>query len=120
MWFAGDGERVRLSHTRNRQRNRNLEHDPRVSLRIQDPENPYRTLEVRGLVESMVPDAEAAFYQSLQQRYDFVVPVFDADVPVVITVAPSSFVAADGGLAQREADDLTDLIKGRPADDASD
>ncbi len=99
---------------------RNLEHDPRVSLHIQDPENPYRTLEVRGLVESMVPDAEAAFYQSLQQRYDFVVPVFDADVPVVITVAPSSFVAADGGLAQREADDLTDLIKGHPADDASD
>jgi PPOX class probable F420-dependent enzyme len=120
MWFAWDGERVRFSHTRNRQKYRNLESDPRVSFHVQDPQNPYRTLEVRGLVESMVPDAEAVFYQSLQQRYDFVVPVVDADVRVIVTIAPSSFVAVDGGLTQKETRDLTDLIKGHVANDSSD
>jgi PPOX class probable F420-dependent enzyme len=120
MWFAWDGERVRFSHTRNRQKYRNLENDPRVSFHIQDPDNPYRTLEVRGRVESMVPDAEAAFYRSLQQRYDFVVPVFDADVRVVITIAPTTFVAVDGGLTQKEIHDLTELIERRAANDFSD
>lgn len=68
----------------------------------------------------MVPDAEAAFYQSLQKRYDFVVPVFDADVRVVITIAPKSFVAVDGGLTQKEIHDLTELIERRAANDSSD
>jgi PPOX class probable F420-dependent enzyme len=40
MWFAWDGERVRFSHTRNRQKYRNLENDPRVSLHVVDPAHP--------------------------------------------------------------------------------
>jgi hypothetical protein len=39
-------------------------------------------------------------------------PVFDADVRVIITIAPTSFVAVDGGLTQKELHDLTDLING--------
>jgi PPOX class probable F420-dependent enzyme len=118
MWFAWDGSRVRFSHTRNRQKYRNLERDPRISFHVQDPENPYRTLEVRGEVESMVPDAEASFYQSLQRRYDMVTPVFDADDRVVITMAPMSFVAVDGGLTPTETRDLTELIKRATASDS--
>ena len=110
MWFAWDGQRARFSHTRNRQKYRNLENDPRVSFHVQDPDNPYRTLEVRGRVESMVPDTQAVFYRSLQKRYGFVAPVFDTDIRVVITIAPSSFVAVDAGLTQKELYDLTDLI----------
>jgi PPOX class probable F420-dependent enzyme len=119
MWFAWDGKRVRFSHTRNRQKYRNLENDPRISFHVQDPDNSYRTLEVRGRVESMLPDAEAVFYKSLQKRHDFVTPVFDADVRVIITIAPRSFVAVDGGLTQKEADNLTDLITRRAASDSS-
>jgi PPOX class probable F420-dependent enzyme len=118
MWFAWDGERVRFSHTRSRQKYRNLENDPRLSFHVQDPDNPYRALEVRGRVESMVPDAGTAFYRSLQKRYDFVTPVFDADVRVIITIAPMSFVAVDGGLTQKEIHDLTDLMKKRAANDS--
>jgi PPOX class probable F420-dependent enzyme len=110
MWFSWDGQRVRFSHTRKRQKYRNLENDPRVSFHVQDPDNPYRTLEVRGRVESMVPDTQAVFYRSLQKRYDFVVPVFDADIRIIITIAPTSFVAVDAGLTQKELSDLTDVI----------
>src|SRR6266704_3438678 len=112
MWFGWDGERVRFSHTRNRQKYRNLENDPRVSFHVQDPDNPYRTLEVRGRVESMIPDAEAAFYRSLQERYDFVAPVCDADIRGAIAIVPVSFVAVDAGLTQKEIRDLTDLMEG--------
>jgi len=58
----------------------------------------------------MEPDPEAVFYRSLQERYGFVVPVFDADVRVVIVVEPTSFVAVDGGLPPSEAVALTELL----------
>jgi len=108
MWFAWDGRRARFSHTHARQKIRNLAHEPRVSFHLVDPDNPYRTLEVRGRVESIDPDPDAAFYRTLQQRYDFVTPVFDADDRVVITVTPTSFVAVDGGLTAKELAALTD------------
>jgi PPOX class probable F420-dependent enzyme len=108
MWFAWDGRRARFSHTRTRQKIRNLAHEPRVSFHLVDPDNPYRTLEVRGRVESIEPDPGAAFYLTLQQRYGFVAPVFDADERVVITVAPTSFVAVDGGLTTKEIAALTE------------
>jgi PPOX class probable F420-dependent enzyme len=110
MWFAWDGERARFSHTRTRQKVRNLAHEPRVSFHLVDPDNPYRTLEVRGRVESIDADVDATFYRSLQARYDMVVPVFDADVRVVITVAPTSFVAVDGGLTEKEMIALTERL----------
>ena len=75
---------------------------------MQDPDNPYRTLEVRGIVESIETDVDAVFYQSLQRRYDFVTEVFDADIRIVITVRPTSFVAVDGGLTPSELRALTE------------
>jgi len=110
MWFAWDGERARFSHTRTRQKVRNLAHEPRVSFHLVDPDNPYRTLEVRGRVESIDDDPDASFYRSLQQRYDVVVPVFDADVRVVIIIVPTSFVAVDAGLTDKEMTALTERV----------
>jgi len=111
MWFDWDGSRVRFSHTSTRQKYRNLLADGRVSFHVQDPENAYRTLEVRGRVESMKPDEDATFYRKLQQRYDSNVPVLDADVRVVIVVEPTSFVAVFGGLTKIETDALTALLE---------
>jgi len=111
MWFAWDGRRVRFSHTSTRQKYRNLLFDGRVSFHVQDPENPYRTLEVRGLVESMEPDPDVEFYRELQQRYGSDVPVIDADVRVVIVVEPTSYVAVFGGLTGSETVALTALLE---------
>jgi len=77
---------------------------------VQDAENPYRTLQVRGTVESIETDVDAAFYQSLQRRYDFVTDVFDADIRVVVTVRPTSFVAVDGGVTSTELQALTEQL----------
>jgi PPOX class probable F420-dependent enzyme len=98
MWFAWDGSRLRLTHTKTRQKFANLEKEPRVALSIADPNDQYRFLEVRGVVESITDDdATASFYKSLQSRYGMDYPVPDADVRVIITIRPETFVAVKNG-----------------------
>ncbi|GIG20844.1 PPOX class F420-dependent enzyme [Cellulomonas chitinilytica] len=93
MWFVRDGDVLRFTHTTTRQKYRNLLADPRVALSIHDPENPYRSLEVRGVVESIEPDDEdASFYRSLMTRYGTSYDPPDAPVRVILTMRPTAFV----------------------------
>jgi PPOX class probable F420-dependent enzyme len=94
MWYAWDGEVLRMTHTKTRQKFRNFAHQPKLALSVADPDNPYRYLEVRGTVESIEDDdVEASFYQSLQQRYGQPIPIKDAPIRVILTIRPESFVA---------------------------
>jgi PPOX class probable F420-dependent enzyme len=103
MWFVWDGDRIKLTHTRSRQKFRNIRHEPRVALSMADPENPYRFIEVRGVVERIDDDdAEASFYQSLQHRYGQVYKISDAAERVIITIRPEVFVTVLGGTARRD------------------
>lgn len=70
MGFEWDGERIRFTHTDQRQKYRNIAHNPAVAMSIIDPDNPYRYLEVRGVVEDIERDPEAKFYLHLNDRYD--------------------------------------------------
>jgi hypothetical protein len=101
-------EAIAWSHHRRRCR---LTLTTKGCLRLANPDNAYRTLEVRGRVESMDPDVDAAFYRSLQRRYGSDVPVLDADVRVVIVVEPTDFVAVFGGLTTAETVALTALLE---------
>ena len=98
MWFDWDGQRVRFTHTSSRQKFRNFSHEPRVAFSILDPDDPYRFLEVRGELSTIVPDPEAAFYVQLQQRYGETFPITDAAVRVVVSVRPTSYVAVTRGV----------------------
>jgi PPOX class probable F420-dependent enzyme len=94
MWYAWDGEVLRMTHTKTRQKFRNLAHQPKLALSVADPGNQYRYLEVRGTVESIEDDdAQASFYQRLQERYDNPIPIKDAAVRVIVTIRPELFVA---------------------------
>jgi hypothetical protein len=87
-----------MTHTKTRQKFRNLGAEPRVALSFADPADGYRFLEVRGVVESVEDDdAEASFYKSLQRRYGNEYEVKDAAVRVVITIRPEKYVAVEGG-----------------------
>ncbi len=102
MWFVWDGEVLRFTHTSTRQKYRNIQREPRVALSIADPDDQYRYLEIRGVVESVEQDdAQASFYQSLQQRYGSVYDIPDADVRVIITVRPQTYTAVGGGAVVR-------------------
>jgi PPOX class probable F420-dependent enzyme len=93
MWFVWDGDVLRFTHTTSRQKFKNIAHEPRVAISIADPDNPYRSLEVRGVVEKTEPDDDvASFYQSLQKRYGESYEITDAHKRVILTVRPTTYV----------------------------
>ena len=93
MWFAWDGELLRFTHTTKRQKYRNIAAQPVVAMSISDPNNPYRYLEVRGVVEEIVPDPTGAFYLHLNDRYSgpLTEPPADAQDRVILVVRPTGF-----------------------------
>ena len=50
VWVDFDGTHVRFNTARGRAKARHLERDRRVTMSLQDPENPYRYVEIRGRV----------------------------------------------------------------------
>jgi PPOX class probable F420-dependent enzyme len=69
VWFEWDGTHVKISQTKARQKMRNLTCDPHVALSITDAKNPYRYLEVRGVVDRVEDDPDRSFIDHLSQRY---------------------------------------------------
>jgi PPOX class probable F420-dependent enzyme len=60
VWIDFDGTNVIINSAKGRLKDRNMRREPRVSMSIQDPDNPYRYLEVRGAgVEVTEPGADA-------------------------------------------------------------
>ncbi|MBF8190005.1 PPOX class F420-dependent oxidoreductase [Nonomuraea sp. K274] len=68
VWVRTDGDDVLFSTAKGRRKPRNFERDPRASLLVIDPEDPYRYVEVRGHV-SMVDDPEGSLIEELSQKY---------------------------------------------------
>jgi PPOX class probable F420-dependent enzyme len=93
MWFEWDGEVLRFTHTTQRQKYRNIAANPHVAISVVDPDVPYKYLEVRGVVEEIVPDPTGAFYLRLNDRYDgpLTEPPTDAADRVIVVVRPTSF-----------------------------
>ena len=51
VWVDYDGTHIRFNTARGRVKDRNLKKNPQVALSIQDPDNPYRYVQVRGRVD---------------------------------------------------------------------
>jgi len=69
VWFGWDGEYVKFSQTKTRQKYKNLNRDPRLALSIVDPENPLRYLEIRGAVDRIEEDPDLEFINSMSEKY---------------------------------------------------
>ncbi|MEV4802962.1 PPOX class F420-dependent oxidoreductase [Nonomuraea sp. NPDC049421] len=68
VWVRTDGDDVLFSTVKGRVKPRNFERDPRASLLVIDPDNPYRYVEVRGRV-TITADPEGALIEELSQKY---------------------------------------------------
>jgi PPOX class probable F420-dependent enzyme len=92
MWFSWDGTHLRFTHTTSRQKYHNVTAEPRIAMSVNDPDRPYRYLEVRGRVERIDPDPEAVFFAELAKRYglDLDGPPGDAAHRVVFVVRPDA------------------------------
>ena len=90
VWFLADGDTVSLSLSTARQKTKNLQANPAVTLLILDLANPYRYLEIRGDAE-ITPDDDYAFADRLGAKYQS--DLRDRDQPgdtrVVVTIRPA-------------------------------
>lgn len=69
IWVKRDGDEVLFSTIRGRLKTRNMERQPRISLCLYDPEDPYQYVEIRGDV-SLTEQGGDALIDELSRRYD--------------------------------------------------
>jgi PPOX class probable F420-dependent enzyme len=69
VWFDFDGENLLFNSARGRQKDLNVRRDPRVSVAIIDPDNPYHYLEIRGRVVDITQEGADAHINKLAKKY---------------------------------------------------
>ena len=69
VWCDFDGSHVIVNSAQGRRKDRNMRSDPRVSLSISDPDNPYRYLEVRGSVVEITEDGADEHIDRMAKKY---------------------------------------------------
>jgi PPOX class probable F420-dependent enzyme len=69
VWVDYDGKYVRFNSALGRVKDQNVRRDPRVALSIQDPDNPYRYLEIRGRVVEITQKRADDHINKLSQKY---------------------------------------------------
>ncbi len=79
VWVKRDGDDVLVSTTTDRKKHRNLVRDPRATLLVQNPDDAYSYLEVRG-VATMTEKGGRELIDELSQKYMGVTP-YQYDAP---------------------------------------
>lgn len=69
VWIDVEGEIVVFNTAEGRLKTRNLDRDGRVALSIQDPQNPYRYLQIRGRVIDRTHDGADAHIDKMAKKY---------------------------------------------------
>jgi PPOX class probable F420-dependent enzyme len=69
VWFDYDGKHIRVNSALGRVKDKNMRRDPRVSLAILDPDNPYRYLQIRGKVVDITQSGADQHIDSLAKKY---------------------------------------------------
>ncbi len=69
VWCDVEGECIRFNSAKGRQKDLNVRRDPRVTLCIMDPDNPYRYLEIRGRVVEITEQGAEEHIDRLAKKY---------------------------------------------------
>ncbi|MCW5981623.1 MAG: PPOX class F420-dependent oxidoreductase [Bryobacteraceae bacterium] len=69
VWCEYDGSSIVINSAKGRVKDRNMRRDPRVSLDVQDPDNPYRHLSIRGRVTEITEDGADQHIDKLAKKY---------------------------------------------------
>ncbi len=69
VWFDTDEEFVRINTAEGRTKWRNMRNRPEVAIAILDPRNPYRYLQIRGLIVGWTTDGAREHINRLARKY---------------------------------------------------
>lgn len=89
LWFLAEGDTVKISLNTSRQKYKNLQARPAVSLMLMDHANPSRYVEMRGIAE-VQPDADYKFADKVGAKYGVDLRTRDkpGDGRVIVTIRP--------------------------------
>jgi PPOX class probable F420-dependent enzyme len=69
VWFNTSGETILVNSAKGRIKDKNMRHRPIVTLCFQDPDDPYRYLQVRGRVIEITEEGADAHIDALAGKY---------------------------------------------------
>jgi len=69
VWCSYDGTYVIVNATADRQKHKNMVERPQVTLMLLDPENQFRYLEIRGVVEVITAEGGGENMNELSLKY---------------------------------------------------
>jgi PPOX class probable F420-dependent enzyme len=93
VWVDYDGTHVRFNTARGRVKDKNLQRNPKVALSIQDPDNPYRYLQIRGRVVEVTEKGADEHIDALAKKYtgaDRYAHRAPGEVRVMVKIKPES------------------------------
>jgi PPOX class probable F420-dependent enzyme len=70
VWFDSDGEHILINTNEGRAKDRNMKARPDVAMAIQDPNDPYRYLGIRGKVVGYTREGADEHINRLSLKYD--------------------------------------------------
>jgi PPOX class probable F420-dependent enzyme len=69
VWFEFDGKHIVINSAKGRTKDKNMRRNPIVALSIQDPDNPYRHLSLKGKVVEITEKGADAHIDKLSKKY---------------------------------------------------
>jgi PPOX class probable F420-dependent enzyme len=91
VWVDFDGANILVNTSHGRQKDRNMQRCPTVTVEIQDPDNPYRYLEVRGRVTAATEEGALAHIDKMARKYTGAqkyASLAPGEVRVIYTITP--------------------------------
>jgi PPOX class probable F420-dependent enzyme len=97
VWFDTKGGFIRINTARGRVKDRNLSSRPQVAIAIMDLEEPFRYIQIRGMVESSTENGARKHIDLLSQKYlgEEKYPWYEDEVRVTYIIQPES-VSGEG------------------------
>lgn len=104
VWIDYDGTHLLVVTRQGTRKHRNVQHDPRVTVTIIDPDDHYRYVEARGEVEAITEEGALELSDKLARRYWGVeeYPYARETPRVRFQIRPDRVVAPTVGSPQRE------------------
>lgn len=98
VWTTRDGDDVLISTVRGRRKEQNLSREPRATVFVLDPKDPWHYVEVRGRA-TLVDDPEGELVQTLSQLYLGGPYTFDPPDTerVIVRISPERVIFSAGG-----------------------
>jgi PPOX class probable F420-dependent enzyme len=69
VWWEYDGKHIVINSAKGRTKDRNMRRNPNVAISVQDPDNPYRHLSLKGRVVEITENGADAHIDKLSKKY---------------------------------------------------